>query len=311
MSLKALFFGTPAVAVPFLDALASRATVEAVISQPDKPAGRSLKIEPTPVKKRALELGLKVLQPEKSSQVHDAIKDLSCDVAIVVAYGKILKPQALAVPKHGALNVHFSLLPKYRGAAPVQWSLVRGETKTGVTLFWLDEGMDTGPVFLMKETAVGPDEDAPALMERLTALGVAALGEALSAIEASKIVRNPQQGEPSTAPLIDKENARVDFAREASDLHNLVRGFRGWPKAWLQLEGQRVQILKTKVGAEAGKGVPGTIVSVDRNGGILVQCAGSSRLWLLDVQPEGKKPVTAADYINGLRLSAGDALRIA
>jgi methionyl-tRNA formyltransferase len=188
---------------------------------------------------------------------------------------------------------------------------VRGETKTGVTLFWLDEGMDTGPVFLRKETLVGPDEDAPGLMERLTKLGVEALGEALSEIEAGRIVREPQRGDASTAPLIEKDDARVDFARPASDLHNLVRGFRGWPKAWLQLDGQRVQILRTRVASEAGKGVPGTIVSVDRNGGILVQCDGSSRLWLLDVQPEGKKPVTAADFINGLRWKAGDALRIA
>ncbi len=306
--MKIIFYGTPAVAVPFLDFLAKREEVVAVVSQPDKPAGRSLKTEPTPAKQAALRLGLKVLQPEKSSQVFEAVKGLACDLAVAVAYGKLLKADALKAPRLGTLNVHFSLLPKYRGAAPVQWSLVRGEKKTGVTIFWLDEGMDTGPIFLQKEREIGPDDDAPALMERLTALGVQALGEVLDEIAAGRTVREPQAGEPSTAPLIEKDDARVDFARPAAEIHNLVRGFRSWPKAWFALKDSRVQILKTKLAEESGEGRPGAIVSVDKNGAILVQCGGSSRLWLLEVQPEGKKPVAAADYLNGLRLGAGDRL---
>ena len=309
--MKIIFYGTPAVAVPFLEFLAKREEVVAVVSQPDKPAGRSLKVEPTPTKKKALELGLKVLQPEKSSLVFDAVKGLPCDLAVAVAYGKILKADALKVPRLGTLNVHFSLLPKYRGAAPVQWSLVKGEKKTGVTIFWLDEGMDTGPIFLQREADVPIDEDAVSLMDRLTKLGVATLGEVLDEIAAGRIVREPQAGEPSTAPLIEKDDARVDFARPASEIHNLVRGFRSWPKAWLALKDSRVQILKTKLAEEPGQGSPGGIVSVVRGGGILVQCDGSSRLWLLEVQPEGKKPVAAADFINGLRLGAGDRLPFA
>ena len=308
--MKTLFYGTPAVAVPFLELLAKSGSVVAAVCQPDKPAGRNLRVEPVPVKEKALALGIPVLQPEKSSGIAAAIKDLAPDLAVAVAYGKILKSDALKVPRLGTLNVHFSLLPKYRGAAPVQWSLVRGEKKSGVTLFWLDEGMDTGPIFIQRETEIGPDEDAPALMKRLTALGVEALGTVLDEIEAGRIVREPQKGEPTIAPLIKKEDARVDLVRPGADIHNLVRGFRGWPRAWLQFKGQRVQILKTRHSDEAGSGKSGTIVSVDRSGGILLQCGGSSRLWFLEVQPEGKKPVSAADFINGLRMNAGDVLPI-
>jgi methionyl-tRNA formyltransferase len=159
--LKTIFFGTPETAVPFLRLLAKETRVVAVVSQPDKPAGRGLEVAPTPVKKAALELGLKVLQPAKPSEIAAELKALGADFGVVVAYGRILKTDVLASTRLGLLNAHFSLLPKYRGAAPVQWALVNGETKTGVSLFWLDEGMDTGPVQDMTETAVGPDEDAP------------------------------------------------------------------------------------------------------------------------------------------------------
>jgi methionyl-tRNA formyltransferase len=310
MSLKILFYGTPAVAVPFLELLSNREQVVAAVCQPDKPAGRALNVDAVPIKKKALELGIPVLQPEKSSGIAAAIGGLAPDLAVAVAYGKILKADALKVPKQGTLNVHFSLLPKYRGAAPLQWSLVNGERKTGVTLFWLDEGMDTGPIFLQKETEVGPDEDAPALMKRLTTLGVEALGEVIDEIKAGRLVRKPQTGDYSLAPLIEKDDARVDLIRPGAEIHNLVRGMRIWPKAWLQLKGQRIQVLKTGLSDETGAGEPGTIIRVDRSGTILLQCGGSSRLMFLEVQPEGKKPVSAADFINGLRMNAGDVLPI-
>jgi methionyl-tRNA formyltransferase len=304
---KALFFGTPEVAAPFLDALARKAEVCAVVSQPDKPAGRGLSVEATPVKRAAERLGLQVLQPAKPSEIAGKLAAFGADVGVVVAYGRILKKDVLASAKHGLLNVHFSLLPKYRGAAPVQWTLVRGEARTGVTLFWLDEGMDTGPIFLQKEAEIGPDEDAAALMERLVALGVAALDEALDRIEAGRVEAKPQIGASSAAPLIKKEDALMDLARPAQELHDLVRGFRVWPKAYLTLKTGRLLVLRSKVGA-AGDGPVGKVESVDPSGGILIQCGLRSRLWFLTVQPEGKKPVTAADYLNGLRLKAGDFL---
>lgn len=309
--MKTIFFGTPETAVPFLRLLAAKTEVLAVVSQPDRPAGRGLETAPTPVKAAALELGLKVLQPSKPSEIAAELKTLGADFGIVVAYGRILRPDALASTRLGLLNAHFSLLPKYRGAAPVQWSLVRGEKKTGVSLFWLDEGMDTGPVQASLETDILPDEDAPALLNRLTALGVGLLEPVLADLAAGKVVRRPQEGEPSAAPLIEKEDARIDLARGAEDIHNMVRGFRSWPRAWLELTSGKVLVLKTALPEPAdppSTGTSGRILSVGRNKGILVECTSRSRLWFLEVQPEGKKPLNAAEFANGLRLAAGGLL---
>jgi methionyl-tRNA formyltransferase len=311
--LKTIFFGTPETAVPFLRLLAKRTQVLAVVSQPDRPAGRGLETAPTPVKAAALELGLKVLQPVKPSEIASELKALGADLAVVVAYGRILKADALSSTRLGFMNAHFSLLPKYRGAAPVQWALVRGEKKTGVSLFWLDEGMDTGPVQAMRETDVDPDEDAGALLSRLTALGVEMLDAELTALENGRVVRRPQEGGATTpAPLIKREDARVDLTRPAGEIHDLVRGFRLWPKAYLEKNGvPRLQVLKTTRAAPndpAASGRPGRVLSVDRDRGILVECGSSSRLWFLAVQPEGKKTLNAADFANGLRLAAGGLL---
>jgi methionyl-tRNA formyltransferase len=313
--LKTIFFGTPETAVPFLRLLARRAHVLAVVSQPDRPSGRGLDTSATPVKAAALELGLKVLQPNKPSEIAAELKALGADLAVVVAYGRILRADALAATRLGFMNVHFSLLPKYRGAAPVQWSLVRGEKTTGVTLFWLDEGMDTGPIQAMRGTPVDPDEDAGALLARLTALGVEMLESELAALETGKVVRQAQQGTPTLAPLIKREDARVDLARPAEEVHDLVRGFRLWPRAYLEKAGvPRLLVLKTAPPAPAdpaAQGRPGLILAVDRDRGILVECGSRSRLWFLAVQPEGKKTLNAADFANGLRLAAGGLLPFA
>jgi methionyl-tRNA formyltransferase len=308
---RTIFFGTPETAVPFLRLLAAKTEVVAVVSQPDKPAGRGLETAPTPVKAAALELGLKVLQPAKPSEIAAELKALGADLGVVVAYGRILKTDVLTSTRLGLLNAHFSLLPKYRGAAPVQWSLVRGEKKTGVSLFWLDEGMDTGPVQAVLQTDIGPDEDAPSLLARLTGLGVELLGSVLTDLSAGNAVRRPQEGEPSAAPLIKREDALLDLGRDASSLHNLVRGFRSWPRAWLELTTGKVLVLKTAVDESSeppSTGTPGRILSVGRNRGILVECSSRSRLWFLEVQPEGKKPLNAAEFANGLRLAAGGLL---
>jgi methionyl-tRNA formyltransferase len=310
--LKTIFFGTPETAVPFLRLLAKRTEVLAVVSQPDRPAGRGLEVASTPVKAAALELGLKVFQPGKPSEIAAELRTLAPDLAVVVAYGRLLKRDVLDVPRLGTMNAHFSLLPKYRGAAPVQWSLVRGEKETGVSLFWLDEGMDTGPVQAMRRTPIDPDEDAGALLARLTALGVEMLDAELTALADGKVVKSPQSGESTLAPLIKREDARVDLGRDAREIHDLVRGFRLWPRAALEKPGQqRVLVIKTALplpADPAGQGRPGRILAVDRKRGILVECGSSSRLWVLDVQPEGKKTLNAADFANGLRLAAGGFL---
>jgi len=313
--LKTLFFGTPETAVPFLRKLAERTQVLAVVSQPDKPAGRGLEVAPTPVKSAAQSLGLRVLQPVKPSEIAGELKALGADLAVVVAYGRILKPETLAATRLGFMNAHFSLLPKYRGAAPVQWSLVRGEKTTGVSLFWLDAGMDTGPIQAMRETPVDPDEDAGALLARLTTLGVEMLDAELTALADGKISRREQTGEATLAPMIKREDARIDLARPAAEIHDLVRGFRLWPRAYLEKTGEpRLLVLKTALPSPAdpaGRGTPGLILAVAREGGILVECGSCSRLWFLDVQPEGKKALGAADFANGRRLAAGGFLPFA
>ncbi len=310
--LKTIFFGTPETAAPFLRLLTRRTDVRAVVSQPDRPAGRGLETAATPVKAAALGLGLKVLQPAKPSEIAEDLKALDADLAVVVAYGRLLKPEVLAAARLGFLNAHFSLLPKYRGAAPVQWSLARGETTTGVTLFWLDAGMDTGPVQAARALPVDPDEDAGALLSRLTALGVELLDAQLDALGAGAVVRLPQEGEASLAPLIRREDARLDLARPASELHDRVRGFRLWPRAYLEKDGvPRLLVLKTARAAASdppARGEPGRVLAVARGRGILVECGSRSRLWLLDVQPEGKKPLGAADFANGQRLAEGGFL---
>jgi methionyl-tRNA formyltransferase len=309
--LKTIFFGTPETAVPFLRALAARSEVLAVVSQPDRPSGRGLELKPTPVKAAAQELGLKVYQPSKPSEIAAELESLGADLGVVVAYGRLLKADALGATRLGLLNAHFSLLPKYRGAAPVQWSLARGETRTGVTLFWLDEGMDTGPVQSVRETDILPDEDAPALLARLTELGVGLLGETLSDLEAGKVVRRPQEGEASAAPLIEREDARLDLSRPAEELRAKIRGFRAWPRAYLETNGKMLLVLQARAAGPQdppGKGAPGRVLRIERGGGILVECGSCSRLWFLDVQPEGKKLTNAADFANGLRLAVGDFL---
>ncbi len=307
--LKTIFFGTPATAVPFLRLLARRTRVSAVVSQPDKPAGRGLATAPTPVKAAAEALGLKVFQPLKPLDISAELKALGADLAVVVAYGRLLKRDVLDATRLGFINAHFSLLPKYRGAAPVQWALARGETTTGVCLFWLDEGMDTGPLQARREAAVGTDEDAGSLLARLTEIGVGLLDEVLPDLEAGRIVRSPQTGTPSMAPLIERSDALIDLSRPAAAIHDLVRGFRAWPRAALEKEGQgRVLVLRTALPAPCdppGTGRPGRVLRIERTRGILVECGSRSRLWLLDVQPEGKKALNAADFANGLRLAEG------
>ena len=309
--LKTIFFGTPETAVPFLRTLAVRTEVLAVVSQPDKPAGRGLAVAPTPVKAAALALGLKVLQPSRPSEAAAELAALAPDLAVVVAYGRLLRRDVLEAPRLGTMNAHFSLLPKYRGAAPVQWSLARGERRTGVTLFWLDEGMDTGPIQSVLETEVGLDEDAGGLLARLIELGVGLLDQTLIDIEAGRVVRSPQQGVATLAPLIKREDARLDLSRSAVEGHDLVRGFCVWPRAYLENRDGRLLVLKTALpgpSAPAGSGRPGSVLSVERGRGILVQCGSCSRLWFLEVQPEGKRRLNAADFANGLRLAAGGLL---
>mgnify|MGYP001586167965 CR=1 FL=1 len=318
--MRLLFFGSPEAAVPFLEECGRPPhQVLSVVTRPDRPSGRGLAPKAPAVKAAALRLGLSVLQPEDPSSVAGVLKALGADMAVVVAYGKILEPELLGASRLGSLNVHFSLLPRCRGAAPVAWTLLRGEKLGGVSLFWLDAGMDTGPLQRAAPEEVRPEDDALTLMGRLVSKGVLELRAALRDIEAGRVRREPQKGEPTLAPKLKASDARLGFDRGARELHDRVRALRAGPRAYLELkvpgkDGKpRVTVLRTAMEipengpADAGQPVPGRIRRIVPSGGFLVEC-GSGLLWVLEVQPEGKKPVSGADFLNGLRIRPGERL---
>ncbi|HAH05388.1 MAG TPA: methionyl-tRNA formyltransferase [Elusimicrobia bacterium] len=312
--MRLLFLGSPGEAVPFLEACAREHEVAAVLTQPDKPSGRGLKLSPPPVKLAAQRLGLRVLQPADPAEPAPELQALGADMAVVVAYGRILKPEVLASTRHGFLNVHFSLLPRWRGAAPVAWTLLSGERRSGVSLFWIEEGLDTGPLQRQAPEDVREDDDEPTLMSRLVDLGVRELGSALGEVAEGRVRREPQAGEPTRAPKLHAAIARLDFKQSAEEFHNRVRALQGGPKPYLLLkvpgreQPLRVAVLKTALEAGAeGPGEAGDLVRVERSRGILIRLR-SGRLWISQVQPEGKKPVFSADFLNGLRLGPGGRL---
>ncbi len=309
--LKTIFFGTPSVAVPFLEELAKTTEVLLVITQPDRPFGRGLEIKPCPVKKRALELGLPVMSPEKFKDIVPQIAALKADLGLAVAYGKIFRKPALEALKYGILNVHFSLLPKYRGAAPVQYTLFNNEEKTGVSLFWIDEGLDTGKIAAQKETEILPQENSISLFEKLTNLGLEATKEVLQDVAQGKIIQKEQIGTPSLAPTIQKEECFVNFTKmTAREIHGKVRGLAsampGYARA-LTPQGQAVQILKTTLLKEnhtTKQGKAGTLVSIVKEGGFFIQCI-EGVLLIEKVRPAGKNTMSAKDYANGRSFKAG------
>lgn len=311
--LKTIFFGTPDVSVPFLELLNDLTDIQLVVTQADKPRGRGMKIVPCPVKARALELGLPVRSPDKLKDIYEEVKNIPFDLGVAVAFGKIFRPDFLALPKLGILNVHFSLLPLLRGAAPVQHSLFLNFKKTGVSVFWIHPGLDDGPLFLQKEITVEEQDDALTLFGKLIPLGCAALKECLQQTAAGNLIQVPQTGEPSLAPMIGKEYALLDFASmTAEEIHHRVRGLACGPKARviLHLNGkdEPLQILRTQVSETPSAAYePGTLLTVESERGILVKCK-EGNLWLTQVHPAGKKPMSAADFANGRRLKPGDRI---
>ena len=317
--MRLLFLGSPEEAVPFLEECARGHEVAAGMTRPDRPSGRRLQLTPPPVKLAAERLGLSVLQPEDPQESQERLRSLGADMAVVVAYGRLLRPQTLSSTKHGFLNAHFSLLPRWRGAAPIAWALLRADARSGVTFFWIDEGLDTGPVQRMAALDIRPDDDLPSLKRRLVELGVLELREALREIAEGRIRREPQSGEATRAPKIAADLALLDFGLRPEEFHGRVRALQGGPKPYLRLKvpGRqaplRVAVLRTALAgagegrADEGDSAGGRVHRVERAGGILIGL-NSGRLWLSQVQPEGKKPVSAADFLNGLRMSPGGRL---
>lgn len=306
VKLNTVFFGTPDIAVPFLERTRELTNLKLVVTQADKPRGRGMEISACPVKKRAQELGLPVLSPEKLKDSFDEISNISFDVGIVVAYGKIFRPNFIALPKQGLINVHFSLLPHLRGAAPVQQALIQGYTQTGVSTFWISEGMDDGPLFLQKTIDIAPQDNAKTLFEKLTALGLDALQETILQLEQGHPIRTPQMGTPTLAPMLQKEDALLRPTQLcAEELHNRVRGLACGPKPKICFlhNGQTewLQLIKTAPVAQDGPQAPGTVLAVEREGGILVKCKEGA-VWLNEVQPAGKKPMSGEAFANGRAL---------
>ena len=314
--MKLLFFGTPEEAVPFLESCVRNHDVRAVVTRPDRPAGRGLALQSPAVKGAAEKFAVRVLQPEKPSDILPELKAAQADAAVVVAYGKLLPRSVLDATRLGFLNVHFSLLPSYRGASPMERALMNGERRSGVTVFWLDEGMDTGPVQTSRETQLTDDDDAFSLKSRMIALGVETLQSALEQIARGDIHKTPQSGTPSLAPKLSREEARLDFDRPAAEIHNRVRALAAGPRAFVQLEKRgSVQLVTTRLDADpsapgtkdANGPLPGTVVRIDKSDGILIQCR-PGRIWVVVVQPEGKRQIAAADFANGLRLKPGERI---
>lgn len=302
--MRIIFMGTPDFAVPSLQALLDRRDeVCAVFTQPDKPKGRGHKLMPPPVKELALQHSLPVYQPAtlRDEGVQAQIRALAPEAIVVVAYGKILPQAVLDVPPLGCVNVHGSLLPKYRGAAPIQWAVINGEEATGVTTMFMGAGVDTGDMLLRRETAIGPEETAGQLFDRLKDMGAQLLAETLSGLEKGELRPIPQNHEEATlAPMLQKELSQIDWTRPAGDIHNLIRGLNPWPCAVAVLEGRRLKLLGSRVAEASGE--PGEARC--ENGELLV-CCGEKSLVIIELQtPEGKR-MSGKSYLLGHPLGAG------
>lgn len=302
--------GTSAFAVPSLEwLLASRHAVLAVVTQPDRPQGRGRRIAYSPVKRVALAQRLRVLQPRRASepQFLAELKSLAPQVIVVAAYGQLLLPALLAIPPLGCVNVHASLLPKYRGAAPVNWALIRGERVTGVTIMLIDETLDTGPILSQSELAVDPSDDAGALQERLAACGAEALVRALDGVESGSLTPVPQDHAQATyAPKLRKEDGLIVWAQSAVDLANLIRGVTPWPGAVTTHQGKLLRVWRATPRGMSGAGTPGRVATVDRLGAWVE--TGDGYLVLTEVQPASGRRMDAAAYARGHGLRPGDVL---
>lgn len=322
--MRLVFCGTPEFAVPTLNALIARGDeIALVVTQPDRPSGRGLELNASPVKQCAQRHGLAIEQPEKikrNESFRALLESISPEAIIVVGYGRLVPPWMLSLPRFGNINVHASLLPKYRGAAPIQWAIAEGETVTGVTTMQLDEGLDTGDILMQGHLQIGPDETAPQLSARLAVIGAELMVATLNLFENGTIVRQPQDDSyASLAPILKKEDGIANFEFPASRIYNRLRGFQPWPGCYTAFRGRKLAItgaqaqnsaaqLPTITGEDAcaTTNVNGTL-TIDRDR-LFVACAESSALELLEVQPEGKKRMSAADFVRGYRPLSGEKL---
>jgi methionyl-tRNA formyltransferase len=308
-TLNLVFCGTPAFAVPSLEKLvAAGFHVSLVVTQPDRPRGRGMELALSPVKQSALRLNLPVTQPEKiknNQEFRDALVALKPDAIIVVGYGRIIPQWMIDLPRLGNINVHASLLPKYRGAAPIQWAIARGETVTGVTTMKIDAGLDTGDMLLQAEMKIEPDDTSETIGPRLAAMGGELLVETLRGIEAGTVQPQKQDDAKATlAPILKKEDGRIDFSRAASEIGNRLRGFQPWPGAFTIFRGKNLNVWKI---AEHGHSIPpGEVVIED--GRLFAGCGNNTAVEFIEIQPEGKKRMAARDFVHGYHPRSGEKL---
>jgi methionyl-tRNA formyltransferase len=311
--MRVVFCGTPLFAVPTLKHLLAQTDFQivAVITQPDRPRGRGREVSFSPVKEAALAAGISVHQPEKirAQEVQTLLQSLAPDAIVIIAYGQIIPARLLPIPKFGWINLHASLLPKYRGAAPINWAIANGETKTGVTTMRIDAGMDTGEILLQEEMEIGATETAPELALPMSELGAPLMAQTLRGLGEGSITPRPQNHElASLAPILKKEDGRIDWSRSATEIFHRIRGFAPWPGAYTAFRGQTCHIWgepasKELAGQnrEAGKNlIPGTLRAEGNE--LLVSCGGATYLRVRSVKLEGRKQVSAAEFLHGARL---------
>lgn len=307
--MRVVFLGTPGFAVPSLNALISSGhEIAAVFTQPDRPKGRGKQVAESPVKRAARAVDLSILQPERirRPEIVELLKGLAPEVMVVVGYGQIIPRTIIDLPKHGILNVHASLLPKYRGAAPIQWAIANGETQTGVTIMQIDAGLDTGDMLLKAPVAIDPDETAPELSARLALLGAELLIDALQQIARNTIHREKQnEAEATHARVLKKEDGLIDWSRPARHIYNRLRGFAPWPGVFTSFRRQQLLVLSARV-AEHPPPSPGTLQSDNRR--LFAGCGENSALEFLELQLSGKKRMSAQSFVNGYQPAENERL---
>ena len=309
-TISVVFMGTPDFAVPCLEMLCEQNyQIKAVITQPDRPKGRGQKLVESPVKACALKHGLPILQPQKikTPEFEAILEELNPDLIVVVAFGQILSKRILDIPRLGCINVHASLLPQYRGAAPLHWSVIRGEKKTGVTTMFMDEGLDTGDMLLTAEMDITDTTTTGEVHDMLQNMGADVLSETIKQLVAGTAVRRVQNHEEATyAPLLTKELECIDWTQSAGNIHNLIRGLNPWPGSYTICRNKRLKLWGSEVLAEKTDNQAGTIIRVENER--LVVAAGTGVIALTSVQPEGKKRMAAGDFARGYQITVGEIL---
>jgi methionyl-tRNA formyltransferase len=314
---RLVFCGTPEFAVPTLQAvLAAGHEVSLVLTQPDRPSGRGMQPVTPPVKVAAMRAALKVDQPEKiksNADLRARLEAIAPDAIVVIAYGRLIPAWMLALPRLGCINVHGSLLPKYRGAAPIQWAIARGETVTGVTTMLLNEGLDTGPMLLQRELAIGPDQTAADLYPPLAQMGAELLVETLAGLAAGTIVPVAQEDALATrAPILTREDGRIDFTRSAEEIYDRWRGFYPWPGAWTMLQGKKFGVTRMSLNPHLKREMWGTQIRVGElvleGGRLYAACGEREFIELVEIQLEGKRAMPAAEFLRGHALLPGAVL---